>query len=108
MAKVAFLRPSDMRNVCKSHYAEANIHLEECRRLNKEVEALSEELSRLHTEEHELVMKGVMAYLDSNMDKVFAERRQEMIERKTKLIEESERSLEKGSAKLKWIKETFG
>ena len=108
MAKVAFLRPSDMSKVCKSHYAEANVHLEECRRLNKEVDALSEELSRIHTEEHDLVMKGVMAYLDSDAEKVFAQRRQEVIDRKTKLIKESEESLEKGSAKLKWIKETFG
>lgn len=108
MAKVAFLRPSDVGTCLKNHYAEANAHLEECRRLNKEVDALSEELSRLHDEEHVVVMRGLLAYLDSDAEQVFAERRREVIERKVRLIEESERALNKGSAKLNWIKETFG
>lgn len=108
MAKVVYLRPNDMLLSIKSHYAEANVHLEECRRLNKEVDLLSEELSRLHDEEHAVVMQGVIAYLDSDAEQVFAQRRQEVFERKAQLIEESQQALDKGSAKLKWIKETFG
>lgn len=107
MAKVVFLRPGDMLTGIKAHYAEANVYLEECRRLNKEADLLSEELIRLNDEEHTVVMQGVIAYLDSDAEQVFAQRRQEVIERKTRLIEESELALNQGSAKLKWIKETF-
>ncbi len=107
MGKVTFLREQNRISFIKEQYKEAEFHLNETRRLNAIVESLREAHFKLSTEEHELRMRGILAYLDSEAEELYKAKYEVLRLKEEEIRRLSLESLDKGTAILDWVKKEF-
>lgn len=109
MAKVVFLRPSDMDVSLKHHYVEANELLNRSRAVMEEVDQLElEYIELLKVDGDALKERGFSDYYRSPEREAFLQASKDNLDRRYALLDSMQSLRKKAREKLDWIKATFG